>query len=77
MGPDLSYIGDRQPDRSWHVEHHQNPQSVNPASIMPKFPLSEPELYGLSSYMLSLNGDGDSGSTTDALRQQVSYLKRG
>ena len=78
VGPDLSYIGDRQPDRSWHIKHHRNPQSVNPASIMPKFPLSESELYDLSSYMLSLNRDGDSGSSTDALRQkQESYVKRG
>ena len=54
LAPDLSYVGDARPDREWHVKHFRDPQSVSPGSIMPKFPLTEPELNDLTSYMLSL-----------------------
>ena len=54
VGPDLSYVGDRRPEREWHVKHFRNPQSVSPGSIMPKFPLTDQELHDLTSYMLSL-----------------------
>ena len=54
IGPDLSYEGDARPDREWHLKHFQDPQSVSPGSIMPKFPLTETELQDLTSYMLSL-----------------------
>lgn len=54
LAPDLSSIGDARPDREWHVKHFRDPQSVSPGSIMPKFPLTEPELNDLTSYMLSL-----------------------
>ena len=54
LAPDLSSIGDARPDREWHVKHLRDPQSVSPGSIMPKFPLTEPELNDLTSYMLSL-----------------------
>ncbi len=64
IGPELSYVADRRPDRSWHIRHFRNPQSVNPASIMPKFPLSDTELYDLSSYMLSLKQDTKVGTLT-------------
>ena len=52
LAPDLSSIGDARPDREWHVKHFRDPQSVSPGSIMPKFPLTEPELNDLTSYML-------------------------
>lgn len=55
VGPDLSFVGDRRPDRDWHLSHFTDPQSVSPGSIMPKFPLSEKEKNDLASYMLSLN----------------------
>ena len=54
IGPDLSYVGDRRPEREWHFKHFHNPQSVSPGSIMPKFPLTDQELHDLTSYMLSL-----------------------
>lgn len=54
VGPDLSFVGDRRPDRDWHLRHFTDPQSVSPGSIMPKFPLSNRERNNLASYMLSL-----------------------
>ena len=54
VGPDLSFVGDSRPERTWHLQHFRNPQSVSPGSIMPKFPLTVQELNDLTSYMLSL-----------------------
>ncbi len=54
VGPDLSFVGDRRPERAWHLKHFRNPQSVTPGSIMPKFPLSDRQLNDLTSYVLSL-----------------------
>ena len=54
VGPDLSYVGDRRPDRGWHMKHFRDPSSVSPGSIMPKFPLTDEELNDLASYMLTL-----------------------
>jgi ubiquinol-cytochrome c reductase cytochrome b subunit len=54
VGPDLSFEGDTRPDRAWHLRHFRDPQAVTPASIMPKFPLSDGQLHDLTDYMLSL-----------------------
>jgi ubiquinol-cytochrome c reductase cytochrome b subunit len=54
VAPDLSAVGDKRPDREWHVKHFRDPQSVSPGSFMPKFPLSDEQLHDLTSYMLSL-----------------------
>jgi len=54
VGPDLSFVGDRRPDRDWHLRHFRDPQSVSPGSIMPKFPLNDQQLNDLTSYMLGL-----------------------
>ncbi len=54
VGPDLSYVADARPDRQWHLKHFRDPQSTSPGSIMPKFPLTEPELNDLTSYVLTL-----------------------
>ena len=62
VGPDLSYVGDRRPDRQWHIQHFRDPQSVSPGSIMPKFALSDKEMNDLASYVLSLR-TGARGST--------------
>ncbi len=35
-GPDLARVGGRYSD-DWHVDHFRNPQSVVPASVMPKY----------------------------------------
>jgi len=37
-GPDLANVGQRIPDRSWHLIHLYAPRSVVPWSIMPGFP---------------------------------------
>jgi ubiquinol-cytochrome c reductase cytochrome b subunit len=52
--PDLSYVGDRRPERDWHIRHFRDPQSVSPGSFMPKFPLDEQQLNDLTGYVLSL-----------------------
>ena len=54
IAPDLSFVADRRPDRTWHIQHFKNPQSVSPGSFMPKFPLNEQQLEDLATYMLSL-----------------------
>jgi cytochrome c oxidase cbb3-type subunit II len=36
-GPDLSNIGARQPDDTWHLLHLYNPVITSPGSIMPPF----------------------------------------
>ncbi|GJL55608.1 MAG: cytochrome b [Nitrospirales bacterium] len=54
VGPDLSYVGNRRPDRAWHLRHFTDPQSVSPGSIMPKLHLSDQDKNNLASYMLSL-----------------------
>lgn len=61
VGPDLSYVGDRRPERSWHIRHYRDPQSVSPGSPMPAFKLPKEDLNDLASYMLSLkSGQGSS-----------------
>lgn len=54
VGPDLSFVGDKRPDREWHLKHFKDPQTVSPGSFMPKFPLTDPQQNDLMSYMLSL-----------------------
>ncbi len=54
VSPDLSFVGDRHPNREWHIQHFKDPQSVSPGSFMPKFPLTEKQLNDLTSYILTL-----------------------
>ncbi|UCH90511.1 MAG: cytochrome b N-terminal domain-containing protein [Nitrospirota bacterium] len=54
IGPDLSYVADRRPEREWHIQHFRNPSSVSPGSFMPKFPFTDQELNDLTDYMLTL-----------------------
>ncbi|WP_372602663.1 cytochrome-c oxidase, cbb3-type subunit II [Actibacterium sp.] len=42
-GPDLARVGGRYSDE-WHVDHLQNPQSVVPESVMPKYAFLERKL---------------------------------
>lgn len=37
MGPDLTNVGTRRPDREWHLQHLFNPQITSPNSNMPPF----------------------------------------
>ena len=57
VGPDLSFVGDVR-DADWLIRHFKDPQAVVPASIMPKFNLSDKELHDLTAYMLSLKKSG-------------------
>ncbi|MNS34504.1 Cytochrome C oxidase, mono-heme subunit/FixO [compost metagenome] len=36
IGPDLARVGGKYPD-SWHVQHMQDPQSMVPGSLMPRY----------------------------------------
>ncbi|MDA8101008.1 MAG: cytochrome b N-terminal domain-containing protein, partial [Nitrospiraceae bacterium] len=54
VGPDLTHVASRRPDREWHLRHFRDPQAVSPGSIMPKIDLSDKELNELTDYMLSL-----------------------
>ncbi len=43
-GPDLARVGGKYPD-SWHVQHMNDPRSIVPESVMPRYPwLAETEL---------------------------------
>ncbi|HHL39228.1 MAG TPA: cytochrome-c oxidase, cbb3-type subunit II [Deltaproteobacteria bacterium] len=45
-GPDLARVGKKYPD-SWHVQHMEDPQSIVPESVMPRYPwLARTELDG-------------------------------
>jgi len=59
LGPDLSCVGDREPDASWHVRHLLFPTAVRPHSTMPKYSyLTDGELKALAQYLLSLTCKG-------------------
>ncbi|KAB2953403.1 hypothetical protein F9B85_05705 [Heliorestis acidaminivorans] len=55
IGPDLLWVGDRIPDKGWHIQHLIDPQGVVEGSIMPSYNwLTEEELEALAAYMVSL-----------------------
>ncbi|MCX9014264.1 MAG: cbb3-type cytochrome c oxidase subunit I [Candidatus Methanoperedens sp.] len=55
-GPDLAQIGGMRPPE-WNIQHHKNPRSVSPGSIMPPFGfLSEQEFHDLEAYVNTLGG---------------------
>ncbi|MGC2423109.1 MAG: c-type cytochrome [Nitrospirota bacterium] len=55
VGPDLTHVGSRLPDREWHIKHLRDPRSVHPQSAMPAFgKLSESDLNALADYLVSL-----------------------
>jgi cytochrome c oxidase cbb3-type subunit 2 len=46
-GPDLTNIGERQPDYAWQYKHLYNPQITSAGSVMPPYPfLFETRLIG-------------------------------
>lgn len=54
-GPDLTKVGARKPDATWHIKHLKNPRSVVPNSAMPPYAnLPEQDLKELASYLVSL-----------------------
>jgi cytochrome c oxidase cbb3-type subunit 2 len=45
-GPDLARVGKKYPD-SWHIQHMEDPKSIVPESVMPKYPwLAKTQLDG-------------------------------
>ena len=59
LGPDLTCVGDRQPDAAWQITHLKKPDSVRPRSTMPHYRyLSNKELTALATYLLSLTCEG-------------------
>src|SRR3972149_5818100 len=45
-GPDLARVGSKYPD-SWHVQHMEDPRSIVPESVMPRYPwLAKTQLDG-------------------------------
>jgi cbb3-type cytochrome c oxidase subunit II len=55
MGPDLMWVGQRQPSKEWHVRHLKNPQDTSPGSIMPAYDyLSDQEMDDLVAYLIAL-----------------------
>jgi cbb3-type cytochrome c oxidase subunit I len=56
-GPNLAQIGGMRPSE-WQTQHHTDPRSVSPASIMPPFPfLTEDEHAALTAYLQKLGGE--------------------
>ncbi len=56
-GPSLGQIGGKRPTL-WHVQHHTDPRSVSPSSIMPPFGfLSEAQLDALAAYVQNLGSE--------------------
>lgn len=55
QGPDLTWVGDRLPDKAYHIVHLKNPRSTMPQSIMPSYDhLPERDLEALAAYLVSL-----------------------
>jgi cbb3-type cytochrome c oxidase subunit I/cbb3-type cytochrome c oxidase subunit II len=56
-GPSLGQIGGKRPTE-WHIQHHEDPRSVSPSSIMPPFGfLSEGDLTALAAYVQNLGSE--------------------
>ncbi|MFZ2411790.1 MAG: cbb3-type cytochrome c oxidase subunit I [Candidatus Methanoperedens sp.] len=55
-GPDLARIGGARP-LLWNIQHHKNPRSVSPGSIMPNFSfIPDRDLLDLEAYIQNLGG---------------------
>ena len=55
-GPNLAQIGGKRPSM-WHVEHHKDPRSLSPRSVMPPFAfLPDRKLTALAEYVQNLGG---------------------
>jgi len=83
-GPDLTSIGERQSDYSWHYKHLYNPQITSAGSVMPPYPfLFETRPIGPmgpSTNALALEGafapaPGHEVVPTLRARQLVEYLR--
>ena len=56
-GPTLGQIGGKLPPE-WDIQHHKDPRSVSPSSIMPPFTfLTDSQLKDLNAYIESIGGE--------------------
>lgn len=63
-GPDLTIVGKRISDMSYHIDHLKDPRQFKPMSVMPAYAyLSDRDLRDLAAYMVSL------GNPPAALRE--------
>lgn len=53
VGPDLTRVGARR-DRQWLTAHFRDPRAITPHSLMPDYPLSDPDITAVTEYMLTL-----------------------
>lgn len=61
-GPDLVYEGIKRPQKSFHIDHFKNPQSVEPRSLMPPFAfLTSEELDALIAFIVMPRGRSAGG----------------
>ncbi|HEY3347977.1 MAG TPA: c-type cytochrome [Nitrospirota bacterium] len=55
IGPDLTHVGSRLPDKQAQISHLRDPRSIHPQSSMPAFgKMSEHDLEELAEYLVSL-----------------------
>ena len=61
-GPDLTNIGERQPDYAWQYKHLYNPQITSAGSVMPPYP-----------FLFETRPVGPSGPSTNALALEGAF----
>lgn len=57
IAPELTIVGAKR-DHNWLIRHFENPQSVTPGSLMPRFNLLPEEKEQLVAYLATLGGEG-------------------
>jgi cytochrome c oxidase cbb3-type subunit 2 len=61
-GPDLTNIGERQPDYAWHYKHLYDPQTTSAGSVMPPY-----------RFLFETRAIGPAGPSTNALTLEGSF----
>jgi hypothetical protein len=55
LGPELTWVGERQKSPEWHLKHFREPKTTSPGTTMPPYKhLPKKDLEALTVYMLSL-----------------------
>ena len=58
IAPDLTNVGQRQPDVEWQIEHLKNPPALVPGSSMPAFPnFSDEQYQQIGTFLAGLGRD--------------------
>jgi ubiquinol-cytochrome c reductase cytochrome b subunit len=70
-GPDLSNMVAKDRTRDYLARYIRDPQSVDPGSVMPKYPLPDADLNALADFLLSLDRTPKSVTRDQALAQGV------